>query len=213
VREKTMATEADNSQSGASYKTLRRIVGILGVALPVILLVWGFLLPDGGTIRISISDYYALRTRDALVGILFTLAWFFCVYRGYERKDNIAGNLACVFALGVALFPSTGAPWEGRLHLIFSAALFFVLAYFSLGLFTLTDEHPTPQKKRRNRVYEVCGWCILACIALIWVYHMFFKHTAVSAIKPVFWLEALALWAFGISWFVKGETLLKDVKE
>jgi hypothetical protein len=26
----------------------------------------------------------------------------------------------------------------------------------------------------------------------------------------VFWLEALALWAFGFSWFVKGETLWKD---
>jgi hypothetical protein len=28
--------------------------------------------------------------------------------------------------------------------------------------------------------------------------------------KPVFWLEAFALWAFGVSWFVKGETLWKD---
>ena len=27
---------------------------------------------------------------------------------------------------------------------------------------------------------------------------------------PIFWLESLTLAAFGISWLVKGETLLKD---
>jgi hypothetical protein len=26
----------------------------------------------------------------------------------------------------------------------------------------------------------------------------------------VFWLESSALWAFGFSWFVKGETLWQD---
>jgi hypothetical protein len=38
------------------------------------------------------------------------------------------------------------------------------------------------------------------------------KDTAIAAIKPVFWLESLALWAFGISWFVKGETLWRDAE-
>ena len=33
--------------------------------------------------------------------------------------------------------------------------------------------------------------------------------------KPVFWLESLALWAFGLAWFVKGEGLrrLNDAAE
>ncbi len=32
------------------------------------------------------------------------------------------------------------------------------------------------------------------------------------AVKPVLPLETLLLWAFGSSWFVKGETLCKDVQ-
>jgi hypothetical protein len=30
------------------------------------------------------------------------------------------------------------------------------------------------------------------------------------ASSPVFWLETVALWAFGVSWFVKGETVFTD---
>ena len=37
-----------------------------------------------------------------------------------------------------------------------------------------------------------------------------FDDTSLSDIEPVFWLESLALWAFGISWLVKGGLLLKD---
>src|SRR5207253_976505 len=53
-----------------SYLTLRRIVGILGIGLPIVVAIWGFAL--GYALQPSISDYYALRTRDAFVGILFT---------------------------------------------------------------------------------------------------------------------------------------------
>ena len=44
------------------------------------------------------------------------------------------------------------------------------------------------------------------------VYYMFLQHTAVARLKPIFWLETLALWAFGVSWFIKGQTLWKDIE-
>jgi hypothetical protein len=53
---------------------------------------------------------------------------------------------------------------------------------------------------------------MLLCIALIGFYFMALQGTALSALRPVFWLESLALWAFGVSWFIKGETLFKDAK-
>lgn len=193
-----------------SYLTLRRIVGMLGVALPVVLAVWGFALCGCARLQESISDYYALRTRDAFVGILFTVAWFLFTYRGYDRRDDVAGNLACVFALGVALFPNSGEQWERVVHFSSAAAFFLVLAYFSLFLFTKSGGSPTRQKLVRNRVYRVCGAVMLTCIALIGVYHWLLDGTGVSTLKPVFWLESLALWAFGVSWFVKGETLWTD---
>src|SRR5260221_13688340 len=107
-----------------SYLTLRRIVGLLGVLLPVALAFWGFALCACFELRPSISDYYALRTRDVFVGSLFTIGWFLFTYRGYERKDDIAGNLACLFALGVALSPNSGTAWERRIHFASAASLF-----------------------------------------------------------------------------------------
>ena len=203
------ANSADEDEI-VSYLTLRRVVGVLGVALPVVLALWGFALCDCVEMQPSISAYYGMRTRDALVGILFALAWFLFSYKGYERTDDVAGNLACLFALGAALFPSSGTGWEKAVHFGSALALFLVLSYFSLFLFTRSGGSPTPEKKIRNRVYTACGVSMLICIGLIGLCHWRLEDTAVTALKPVFWLESLALWAFGISWFVKGETLWKD---
>jgi hypothetical protein len=193
-----------------SYLILRRVVGILGVALPIILMLWGFALLGSLEIKSSLSEYYELDTRDAFVGILFALACFFFAYKGPEFIDDIAGDLACLFAFGVALFPIGGEYWQGVVHLACALALFLVLAFFSLFLFTKSGGQKTPRKKIRNRIYIACGVTMLVCIALIGIYNGFLKDTSVAAVKPVFWLESLALWAFGISWFIKGDTLVKD---
>ena len=191
-----------------SYLTLRKVVGALGMALPVVVAVWGLAL--GSPLLPSISDYYTLETRDAFVGILFTVAWFMFTYHGPDRKDNIAGNGACLFALGVALFPDSGTKLDQAVHYGSAAALFLVLAYFSLCLFTLSGPEPTAAKRRRNRVYRVCGVAMLVSIALIGVYKLLLAGGPLDRFKPVFWLEAAALWAFGISWAVKGEAILRD---
>ncbi len=193
-----------------SYLTLRRVVGVLGVSLPVVIALWGFSILGVFRVLPSISDYYGLRTRDVFVGTLFTIAWFLFTYRGYEKRDDVAGDLACVFAIGTALFPNTGTRLEQVAHFASASLLFLVLAYFSLFLFTKTSGTPTRMKRARNAVYRACGVVMLACIGLIGLYKLALDETPVQQLKPVFWLESLALWAFGVSWFVKGETLLKD---
>lgn len=205
-----MTTHGTDEDALVSYLTLRRVVGVLGVALPVVVAVWGFGLCSCFRIQPSISDYYGLRTRDAFVGVLFAIAWFLFAYRGYDRRDDVAGDLACLFALGVALFPNSGPPPVAAVHFASAVALFLVLAYFSLVLFTKSGGSPTPAKRARNRVYRICGVCMLVCIALIGLFYGLFRDTAVADLKPVFWLESPALWAFGLSWFVKGETVLRD---
>jgi hypothetical protein len=159
------------------------------VALPLILAVWGFTLCHCAALEPSISDYYGLRTRDALVGVLSTVAWFLYAYRGYERKDDIAGNIACFFALGVALFPTTAPGAEHRLHLLCATALFLTLAYFSFFLFTKSGPSMTPEKRFRNRVYRGCGVIIVACIALIGLSFWSLPEATLLTLKPVFWLD------------------------
>ena len=205
-----MPARGEGEHIQVSYLTLRRVVGVLGVSLPVVVALWGFDLCHCFRLEPSISYYYGLRTRDGFVGILFTIGWFLFAYRGYDRRDDIAGNLACLFALGVALFPNSGTPLERTVHFGSALCLFLVLAYFALYLFTKSGGAPTPQKRVRNRVYVACGVTMLACIALLAVYFAFLQDTGLGALDPVFWLESVALWAFGASWFVKGETLWKD---
>jgi hypothetical protein len=144
---------------------------------------------------------------------------FLMSYRGYDRRDARAGRFAFVCAIGVALFPTTPLPPAtpdqkliGGIHLTFAALLFLTLAYFSLMLFTETDPNKTPtrQKLKRNVVYRVSGYIMLACIALIAVAALPPIKSLVERFEPRFWLESIAIVAFGISWLTKGEAILKD---
>jgi hypothetical protein len=201
-----------------SYLELRKAVGIIGCALPFAL-AFGKILLQGHGIQSSISGYYYTDMRNVFVGSLCAIGVFLMSCRGYDRWDEISGILACVFAIGVALFPTTpdmgATPRDkliGGIHLSFAALLFLMLAYFSLALFTKTvpDGKPTRQKLQRNIVYRVCGYTILACIFLMVVVALPTVKTPFERLTPVFWLESLAVVAFGVSWLTKGETILKD---
>jgi hypothetical protein len=202
-----------------SYLVLRRAVGIIGTALPFVLVVGEWLL-NGWGIQPSISAYYYTSMRDVFVGSLCAIGVFLLSYRGYERADDVAGDIACVFAVGVAMFPTSppaGATGTqsavGVIHLMFASAFFLTLAYFSLVLFRKTNpaKQMSERKKERNVVYTVCGYTILACIGLIIVDVVFLRDLVLQAIDPVFWLESAAVIAFGVSWLTKGETILADV--
>ena len=117
-----------------SYLTLRRIIGILGIAFPVILAAGNCLFGNHHAIQTSISSYYHTIMRDVFVGILTAVGLFLFTYKGHNFIDNLAGNLGCVFALGVAFIPTTPdnpSPGynllPGKLHLIFATLFFIVL--------------------------------------------------------------------------------------
>ena len=61
-------------------------------------------------------------------------------------------------------------------------------------------------------MYIACGGAIVLSIMLIVVVNLLPNAIAspIKAYKPVFWLEAIAVVAFGISWLLKGEAILKD---
>jgi hypothetical protein len=213
-----------NQQSGPqdplvlSYLSLRKAVGIIGFALPFVLAFGKFLLQGPG-LQSSISAYYYTDMRNVFEGSLCAIGVFLLSCRGYDRRDEIAGRLACAFAVGVALLPTTPYAYAtsrdrlvGGVHLSFAALLYLTLAYFSLALFTKTasDKHPTRRKLRRNTVYRVCGYAILACIFSIAVVAIPPVKLLTERLTPVFWLESIATVAFGVSWLTKGETILRD---
>ncbi len=199
---------------------LRKGVGVLGMSFPFILSFGALILFSTG-IQTSISSYYHTGMGDVFVGTLCAIGVFMLAYRGYKGIDHIAGNLACFFAIGVALFP-TNPPGDatkleeiiGVVHVVFAALFFLTLAFFSLFLFTKTDltKKPSPRKRLRNQIYRACGYAIVASILLIAIQAVLSSETkqVLSAYNPVYWLESLAVVAFGISWFVKAETMFRD---
>ena len=197
-----------------SYLGLRRAVGVVAVALPFVLLA-GKLLIDGPGLPGSISAYYYTSMRNVLVGLLFMQGTFLLSYR-YDRRDTVAAAIAGVAVIGVALFPTqpmNPTPTDvaiGIVHLVCATTFFLTTAYFSLFLFTLSDGSPTPRKLQRNVVYRVAGIVILVCLVLQVGTDNLLPRAVVDAVHPVFWLEALAVIAFGVSWLVKGETVLRD---
>ncbi|RZT87682.1 hypothetical protein EV383_4608 [Pseudonocardia sediminis] len=212
-----MTSPSGTSARGAvlSYIGLRRSVGIIGIALPFVLAI-GNLLLTGEGLRSSISSYYYTGMRDVFVGSLCAVGVFLFCYR-YEQPDDRLGNLAGVAAIGVALFPtrpegtvSTAQTVVGWLHLAFAVAFFASLAWFCLVLFTRDDGAPTARKSMRNAVYRTCGIVIVVCLVLAAVNAAFVPDEIATAWHVLFWLEAAAIVAFGIAWFVKGDTVLRD---
>ena len=93
-----------------------------------------------------------------------------------------------------------------------SAAFNVSWLVLSLVLFRKTDPTKlmTPQKKKRNKVYAVCGVLILVAIAGSGISFLFRDSAFFELYAPVFWFESLAVVSFGVSWLTKGEAILTD---
>lgn len=207
-----MEPEAKLSDFTYSYLVLRKAVGWIGILIPFTMMLGMFLLFDGNIVQKSISHYYYTGMRDVLVGEICAIALFLFFYRGYDIIDDWAGNLAGLSAIGVAWFPTdeTGAgSIIGSIHFISAGLFFLTLAGISLFLFTRKGAAPTSRKMTRNIIYIVCGLVIIACMIAIQVYFIFTGNDNPTS-DIVFWIETIALLAFGISWLTKGGTLYPD---
>ena len=213
----TLSTPGTDGQAALahSYLFLRRAIGIIGLALPFVLII-GKLLIDGGGLLGSVSGYYYTDMRDVFVGSMCAVGVFLLAYRGHDLIDDVVADIAGVAAIGVALFPTTPAgprthtqQLVGDAHVVFAAVFFLSLAYFCLVRFRRSaDPRPTGRKAARNGIYLGCGVIILVCLVSIVVVGL-----ALHGGQPwhaVLWLESAATVAFGVAWFVKGETLLRD---
>jgi len=176
-----------------SYLTLRRLVGVLGIAISPVLII-------GAGLEHSISAYYHTGMRDVFVGILCGISLFLFSYNGYSWKDSMASRMAGVFALGIAFFPTNDdGNLVGVLHYLCAGAFFLILSYMSGFLFTKSSGELTPQKITRNHIYMTCALIMVLCVITVPIVRDY-----------ILWLETVALLAFGFSWLVKGEFLLKD---
>ena len=215
-----MNSNTNNPTLILSYLQLPRAVGYIGIALPIALLA-GKVIFEGAGIEPSISDYYYTKMGDVFVGCLFAIGVFLWSYEGYdEGPDNKVGNIACIGAIGTALFPTTPdcpslvQEVIGYFHYLFAVGFLGALAFFSIYLFTKTNkDNPTPEKLFRNKIYKYCGYAIAGSIITMIVFvgtKKIFNYSIPEWLDVIFWLETVAVMSFGFSWIVKGNTLFRD---
>jgi hypothetical protein len=220
--------------------TLRTLIGVLGMALPVLL--WLYVSADSGYSKPleSVSHYYYTRAGTIFTIILSLLAIFLIVYKGRERIDFYLSLTAGVFALFVLLFPTsnlcttdsqpnqvycvtilrdTGFTGSRVLFHYISAGVFLSsLAIMSLFVFTKSDKPAEVRSRKkviRNRIYRLCGVVMIAAILVIF-FGDFLQCIPPDVYKEnhiTFWMESAAVEAFGLSWLVKGEMLIGSLKD
>lgn len=213
-----------------SYHRVRTALGLLGMGLPLVLILGGLL--DAQQIEPSISDFYHTTYRDIFVGTLCAIGVFLICYRGYGRRsgdlidDDWLGTVAGISAFGVALFPNesptaeiatmtqqmVGISISPMFHYSSALVFFSCLAVFCLNKFTRTA------KPARKRVYLFCGWVIVASLfgiavaSAVKILGSGAAQDVVIRYNLVFWFEAIGIWAFGLSWLVKGKADIALVK-
>lgn len=205
-----------------TYRRLRRAIGYLGIALPVLLVGFSFIPFFNTELQPSISGYYYTNLREIFTGTLAAVGLFMISYKGHRdpsiwKNGQLLTNVAGIMALGVALIPVNlrseplftlipyNYPWLNQLHNIFAALLFGIFALLAINVFTIgqnKSEDIPVSTFNENRIYRFCGIAILVLIILIPVslkLNLFEYSTLI--------LEALALFFFGTAWLIKGRAL------
>ena len=210
-----------------SYLTLRKLIGILGMLLPFVCLFGGSIFL-GRPVLDSISAYYHSNMRDVLTGLLVGVSLFLMAYKGYKGYDTWLAILSGVAGLGIALFPCASRidpstpvgilqltpPLATVLHFGSSVLFFILLAVYSFFVFTIGDKQNwTKSKTKRNIIYRTCAIIIMASLATLLILLLTLGGEGIEATIWTFIFETVMLWAFGFSWWVKGETLFKDKKD
>lgn len=214
----------------SNQSTLRRVVGISGMLLPLLLYIFLYADIQYTHPLPSISHYYYTRVCSIFVSIMTIIAIFLIIYKGSQPLDFYLSVIAGFFALLVVLFPTgniegpftvTVLEQKGMLRVIIhfvSAAIFLLsLAGMSFFVFTKSDKSVKERgrpKRIRNRIYRTCGVLIVVSILIILIGNIEILPEGLQRFYDdnnlTFWMEVLAVESFGISWLIKGKTLFKD---
>lgn len=158
----------------------------------------------------SISATYFANSNMCMIGALCLCSFFLFTYKGYDLGDRAYTMVAAVSALLIVACPCAAAPvdYMGLLalptklsdivHMVAAIALFGSFALMTLTQFT------KGRHKRRNTIYRICGWTMLAFMALVGI-------STIAGLPGYLTMicEAGMLEAFSFAWIVKSGAIRK----
>ncbi|HET8893959.1 MAG TPA: hypothetical protein VFM96_07685 [Gaiellaceae bacterium] len=207
-----------------SYLWMRVGIGVLGIALPLVLVFVDKVAFHGNPFpRGSLSVYYYSGMRDQFVGILSATGIFLLTYKVAERNlDNTASLFAGACAVIIPLFP-TGQPPYAHVpltplqKLIGESATTWVhfiasggfLAALALVTFFFGVQEGTRARRPHTRSPAFWRWFHWTCTGVMVLAILWIVITLSVGWPPRSLLigEWVAAWAFGASWLYKGAEL------
>lgn len=220
-----------NSPHDLGYLTLRKIIGFLGILLPI-----GCVLFTNKSLP-SISHYYYSDISVLFTGTLFVLGLFLLVTKGYSRDgewlsdwtiNSVAGICIIIVAfvptdfiedVNYGMEPMPVISYEGSFwpNLHFGSAVIFFLLMGSMFAFKFTRTEKGEDGKRiratgskwwMNLGYRICGYLIFSLLLIGGILFLFEgEETYTLPDRFVYWLEVFMLIPFAIAWFIKGQAL------
>jgi hypothetical protein len=203
-----------------SYLILRMFVGLLGVALPFVLVLVDKVAFHGSPFpRGSLSAYYYSGMREVFVGTLSAIGVFLIAYKVAERNlDNTLSAVAGFAALVIPVFPTRrpshtiqltplqdllGESVVKEIHFIASVVFLASLAVMSFFFGKREGARPPREGARSPKFWQWFHWTCAGLIAaaLAWM--------GVTALvggpsRSVLIGQTVSAWAFGASWLMKG---------
>ena len=128
-----------------------------------------------------------------------------------SHVQSLPEFMASASSLGLRLFPGAD-----QLHLICAGLLLLGLAFYVGFGFTRIDWLAalanvdagkyaiSPKKIMRNRIYITLAVFMVLVLVIGGYYELTGTQAGWKSTPGLFWVEALALFAFGIAWFIKG---------
>ena len=214
--------------SSLSYLALRQVLGVLGLAMP--LLIWIF---NGFELKSSISHYYYSPSSVIFTGFMITFGVFLIFYPGREDEtdcisDNWITTIGGFGAILTAFIPtaycsSCPKPLHysieltdfcgttqlttqymhnnqilGAMHLCCAALFLILMGYMSYARFTKGNTSP-----KMKIFYKCCAfmvWTPLLILGLEFLFDVEWTHC------DVYICECISIGSFGLAWLVKGKT-------
>jgi len=181
------------------------MIGIIAFAMPFLVTL------IAQTQLTSVSASYHSPARDYFVGLLFVVAALMFAYNGHTNKESLASKGAGLSAVLVALFPTSSVPCVSSqssiIHGIAAVTLFLILMYFCFGPFRENTKGKGGKKGVRAKLYFLCGMVMLAAMLVGLISKLVFSCETVDEWNITYWVEAIALGAFGLAWIVAGKII------
>lgn len=218
-----------------SFLLLRRLIGTLGIALPIVLVLGSA--TQNAELLPSISHFYHSSMKIIFTGVLFTIAAFFWTSNGEIPLEKWLNKIAALSATLVALLPTKNQEKYflkegynytisdfnnffcysirkpdsvGNVHLCCAAIFFICLISLIYFVFLPREKESIEPNRLKVKLYKISWIGMTISILLI----MFLTSISVNSQKLpyTFILETIALLLFGMAWITKGHSHENSLK-